>query len=787
LIFIFIGTLTFSQTFHLSGKVTDEENAPVDFAEVILSVKDSVLKSELTGEDGSFTFSGLWQENYTLAIKQAGEILHTQDLLLTDNLDLGNIRIQKAKELQNVVVTGQKKLFERKVDRLVFNVENSIAATGGDALDALKVTPGVRVQDNQISLIGKSGISVMVDDRLVQLSGEDLANYLKSIPSDNIKSIEVITTPPAKYDAEGNSGIINIQLKKAKANSWSLDLTGSFTQFKFARFNEGANFKYNKDKLSLYVNAFHNDGAFLYRTEGQKIYYTDKFYNSFGKRKLNYGDNISTNAGLDYDLSKKISVGFQYIYNYSTIPSAESNDTKVYSSTDKLIQTFANSEAIDNGNSVNFHTTYKIDTLGRKIDVNVDYFDYNTKGNETFKTKEYDNFTDYIAGSYASANNGSKQGITNYSAKVDVEHPLKWLRLSYGGKLAFTKNNSFVYYYDLTSGVPVFQTNKSDEFDYDESLQSLYISGNKKMGKWETQLGFRMENTQIKGVSQTLSKTHKNDYLKIFPTFYIQYVPNDNNNFSFNYSKRISRPPFYSLNPFVRYTNPYSTSEGNPFLSPSYTHNLELSYTRKNNWNSSVYMSFSDDMRTQVSYISNDNINTAAKYENAYNQSIIGLSESYTFKKWKWWESSNRLSIQYNKITSLFPAYISDHDGFAKYFETSNNFILNKNRTLSLSLNYGIIFSGYVEYYKIKNLSNLGFGAKALLLKKQLSLSLYASDIFKTHKIKVVSYFSGIKTEFLNYEFRQSIRFSVRYSFGNNAIRTKNVKGGNEEEKGRAQ
>jgi hypothetical protein len=370
---------------------------------------------------------------------------------------------------------------------------------------------------------------------------------------------------------------------------------------------------------------------------------------------------------------------------------------------------------------------------------------------------------------------------------VDVEYPLKWLRLSYGGKLSFTKNNSSIYYYDLTSGTPVFQTNKSDEFDYDESLQSLYISGNKKTGKWETQLGLRMENTQIKGVSQTLSKTHRNDYLKIFPTFYIKYVPNDNNNFSFNYSKRISRPSFHSLNPFVRYTNPYSTSEGNPFLNPSYTHNLELSYTRKDNWNSSVYMSFSDDMRTQVSYISNDNINIAAKYENAYNQSTIGLSESYTFKKWKWWESTNSLNINYYKITSLFPAYISDYDGFTKYFETSNNFILNKDRTLSLSLNYGVIFSGYVEYYKIKNLSNLGFGATVLLLKKKLSLSLYANDIFKTHKIKVVSYFSGIKTEFSNCEFRQSIRFSVRYSFGNNAIRTKNIKGGNEEEKGRAQ
>jgi outer membrane receptor protein involved in Fe transport len=666
-------------------------------------------------------------------------------------------------------------------------VENSISAAGGDALDALKVTPGLRVQNDQISMIGKSGMAVMIDDRILQLSGDDLINYLKSIPSDNIKSIEVITTPPAKYDAEGNSGIVNIVLKKAKSDSWSAALTSTYTQSKYASFNESASFKFNKNKFSAYANVFHNDGLYYYRTENQKIYYSDKFYDSYSKMKYDYGTNISANAGVDYDLSKKISIGGQYIYNLNKIVNTDDTDTKIYSNLKNYsIETLADAENKRNNNSLNFHTTYKIDTLGRKIDFNFDYFNYNNRSDRTFATKEYNNFTDFIAGSFYSANNGSEQKISNYSFKFDVEHPLKWVKLSYGGRLSFTKNNSSTYYYDLTSGMPKFQPNRSDEFVYDENLQALYVSGSKKMGKWETQLGLRMENTQTEGISKTLSETHKNDYLKLFPTFYLQFTPNENHSFSFNYSKRISRPSFYSLNPFVRYISLYATSQGNPFLQPSYTHDFEFSYTYKDNWNTMLYTSFSKDMRTQVNHISNDNINTANKHENAYNETVIGLSGSFTFNKWKWWESVNSIDVYYDKTTSLFPEYMDDTKGFGGFFQTNNTFTLNKNKTFFLSLNYWFIPTQYEELVKFRNRSNFALGARALLLDKKLTVAMYASDIFRTFKMKGNYYFSGIKDEFSNYEYEKSIRLSIRYTFGNNNIKTRNIKSGNEEERGRA-
>ena len=770
-------------------EVKDTQTAPIAFAEAVLLAKDSAVKNALTGNDGSFSLVAP-QGDYTLLLRRFGDTLYTQPIGVAKNMDLGTIKIKTSGELQTVTITAQRPLIERKIDRLVFNVENSVAATGGDALDALKVTPGISVQNDQISMIGKSGLAVMINDRILNLSGDALISYLKSIRTEDIQSIEVITTPPAKYDAEGNSGIINIKLKKAAPNSWNATVYGAYTQFHNANGNEGANFRYNKNKLSFYANVSHNDGVYLYRTENEKIYYPDTFYNSLGTMKWDYGKNFSGNAGVDYDFSKKLSMGAQYIYTLNDLSTTQPNNTYLYSpygTPENLIQTATTGVRNNNGNNFNYHTVYTIDSMGRKIELNFDYFDYNSKTDNIFQTKEYADFTDYTDGSYDAANNGSNQGITNYSVKIDVTHPLKWMNLSYGGKLSFTKNNSSIYYYDLTTGAPVFQEDKSDNFIYNENLQAIYASGDKKFGKkWEAQAGLRMEKTEAKGTSQTLSQTYDYHYLKFFPTAYLQYTPNTKNTFSINYSERVDRPAFYSLNPFVRYINPYSTSQGNPFLQPSYTHNLELDYTYKDNWNSSIYFSRSLSMQTQVNYVSDGNINTATKYENAYNQTNIGLSESYTFKKWKWLESVNTGNISYSKVTSLLSQYMPGNNGVAAFVETEDNFILNTAKTFSLSLDYFIMFPQYYGLYKMKTLSDLGIGARALLFKKKLIVAINSEDLLRTHKVRVSSTFSGIPVNFSNYEYRQSFRLSLSYTFGNKNISGKRVNNGNAEERRRA-
>jgi len=224
LLIILFQNQVFSQI-KISGQIKNEKNNPVEFIEIQLQNKDSIIfKSELTNAEGKFILQTEKGE-YSLLVRQLGVIYHNQKINVNQDTYIGIINItEKEQQLQEVVITSKKKLIERKVDRLIFNVENSISASGGDAIDALKVTPSIRVQNDNISMIGKSGMGIMVNDKIIQLSGDDLINYLKNLKSDEIKKIEVITNPPSKYDAQGNSGLVNIVLKSAKSNS----LNGSF-------------------------------------------------------------------------------------------------------------------------------------------------------------------------------------------------------------------------------------------------------------------------------------------------------------------------------------------------------------------------------------------------------------------------------------------------------------------------------------------------------------------------------------------------------------------------------
>ena len=222
LLIILFQNQVFSQI-KISGQIKNEKNNPVEFIEIQLQNKDSIIfKSELTNAEGKFILETEKGE-YSLIVRQLGVIYYKQNINANQDTNVGIINItEKEQQLQEVVITSKKKLIERKVDRLIFNVENSISASGGDAIDALKITPRVKVKNDNISMIGKNNMSVMVDDKLILLTGDELINFLKSIPSDNIKSIEVITTPPTKYDAEGNSGLMSIE---HPSGEFSVELT----------------------------------------------------------------------------------------------------------------------------------------------------------------------------------------------------------------------------------------------------------------------------------------------------------------------------------------------------------------------------------------------------------------------------------------------------------------------------------------------------------------------------------------------------------------------------------
>ena len=395
---------------------------------------------------------------------------------------------------------------------------------------------------------------------------------------------------PAKYEAEGTGGLINIIMKKGARDSWKNTTTASYDQNKYGIYTLRNNFFYNKNKFRFSASV---NGKTGYRNinEALDMYFAEGPTKMDVITKLNE-ENLSGKLALDYDFSEKTTIGFQFLKDKSN-PDFDS-DIRInkYNTQNELESYIINKSFLDrkSGNQTyNMHLITKLDSLNRKLSFDVDYFNYDSKFDRDFIANNYASDGTFVDVNQ-SGRNISNQDIDNLSFKADMEHPLEALNLSYGAKMSFTKSNSDVVFFNTITGTPELDPNQSNQFKYTENNQAIYISADKKINeKWNFQLGLRLENTQTNGFSETLNQETENNYFKLFPTFYTSYKKNENNNFSLNYGKRIRRPSFALLNPFRVYISSNSYSEGNPFLKPSFSDNFEFAHSYKKILRTSVF------------------------------------------------------------------------------------------------------------------------------------------------------------------------------------------------------
>jgi Outer membrane protein beta-barrel family len=775
----------FSQV-KITGSVNDKEGKPVEFAEILLLSKDSIpVKNQFSDEKGFFVLETK-QGNYILQIKNFQGVFYNKQLQLTNNLDLGILKVENINKLSDFVVTAQKKLIERKVDRLVFNVENSISATGGDAIDALKVTPSIRVQNDQISMVGKSGMSLMVDDRLIQLSGDDLINFLKSIKSNDIKSIEVITTPPAKYEAEGNSGIVNIKLKKAKKDSFSGNIQPSYTQAKYALGSISGGLNYQKDKLTATSTISYDNGSTAPYQEYTLNY--PKFTWFEINENRSFQNDLSGRATLDYQLTPETTVGMQYV-GANSKPLRKGTNTSFITSiiSNQLDSSIVTPSRMTSGkvtNNVSVYTITKLDTLGKKISFDADYFNLNDNSAYNFTSNIYLPGGKAKLDRLTAANTLDNRNIDIYTAKMDVEIPTKWVNLSFGAKLSTVKNESIIAYYNTVKQPPILDANRSNTFRYTENLQAVYISGSKNLSpQWDIQLGLRAENTQTKGFSATLNKTTENSYVKLFPTFYLSYKFGESSSLGLNYSRRINRPSYSNLNPFRTYTSAFNYGEGNPFLQPFFTDNVEFSHTYKNLY-SSLYANYLTNGFDEVTFVSPTNSIQAVIPYNFYKQKTVGLLESYTFNGLEWLESNNTLSVSYAATTSELAGTVPKISAWTTFFNSNNSFVLNQKKTLKAELSFLYMSPSLAGSYQLSSFYFVDAGVKMYFLDKKLQLGINGLDIFRTNKSTFIQNVNGIKQANFDYPDSQKIRFTLTYNFGK-SLEREDRKSSNEDEKER--
>jgi hypothetical protein len=778
----------FSQI-NISGHIINQNNKPVELIEIQLQNKDSVLvKSELTNTEGKFTIT-IEKGEYLLFVKQLGTVLYKQKISVDQDHYLGEIRIiENQQQLEEVVITTKKKLIERKVDRLIFNVENSISATGGDALDALKVTPGIRVQNEKIAMIGKSGMSVMVDDKLIQLSGDDLINFLKTISSDNIKSIEVITTPPAKYDAEGNSGIVNIKLKKAKKDSWSANLTGSYKQTTYSSGNFGGNFMYQKNRISLLASATYYDSKYIYENRIEYTYPTEFWKNNIDIRNQLKG--LVSKLNLEYELSNKSKIGIQYNGSQIRGHTGEEYQSSVYNldmiNLNKLFITNGNTNSTVYNHALNVNFTKKLDTLGKNFAIDVDYFINQKDKKNPFYTNNFD-YQIPQENQYYTTNN-SLQKIQNFSSKIDFEIPYKWANINFGGKLSLTTNDSNLNgnYYEIISQSNQLYLSQTNIFNYKENNQALYFSFDKKLGKkWTAKAGLRMEATQTKGYTSTLNQENKTNYLKLFPTVYLSHQANENNTFSLSLSRRIERPAYWELDPSKWYTGLNSYVIGNPFMQPSFAYNLEFSHAYKSLLITTLSYSKTENGFGQLTTFDIANDKQVMVRENYYNSNNFTLQENATININKWITSTMGGSVHYATTNTFYATLAPKYKGWGADFNSTQSLILNKQKTFTGEISFNYNFPTYSIIGKSLYNYSLDAGLKYVMLQNKLIVSLNAFNILRSDIIRFRNTSQNIAQSYNQYYDTQSIRLSVFYKFGNKKISVKEREGSNTEEKGR--
>ena len=796
---------TAQTTNKIEGSVRSEDGKVLNGITVSLlhAVDSSLVKIAVSDKNGNYEFENMDPGKYLISFTSVGFqkrvsgpfTLSTNGVVQIPSIQL----ITASTGMAGITIQARRPLVENKIDRMVVNVDASPTNAGSSALEVLEKSPGISVdRDGNISIKGKQGVIVLIDGKQTYLSGQDLANYLRNLPANQLDQIEIMTQPSAKFDASGNSGILNLRTKKSLTRGFNGSLNLSYVQGRYPKSPNSISFNYRTGNLNLFTNLsysywsgfndqhltrrFHDNGSLLSVFEQQAD-------------QKNSSNNYTARIGLDYNLDKKNTIGF--LVNGTLSPRKWQNNGRadIFNGNGQLdsfnLVTTINRDNWKNfGANINFRR--QINNEGRELTADLDRIEYNSRSRQT--SDNYNYLPDLSLSGHPFLLRGNLPStITIYSGKADYVHPLKngskW-ETGIKSSLVTTDNDAQYTLYDHDNSIWITDNTRSNRFKYRENINALYVNYSRQFKKLGLQAGLRMENTIAEGHQAGNAvqpdSSFKKNYTQLFPTAYLSYAMNDHNQFGLSYGRRIERPNYQDMNPFQYFLDQYTFRMGNPNLTPQFTHHMELSHNFKKVLNTTLAYTVTTDILNDILKQNDETKVTYQTKENVAKRQTLGLSVSYNAALNSWWTTSLFTNINHNHYEGTVN---NDHLDVSLV-----SFMANMSQQFRFAKTWTAEVNGFYRtsaqetgVFLIQPMGVVSFGLSRQLWNNKASLKLNIYDPFYLQQARVIIDYANIDAYVVNRwdNRRVGLNFTYRFSKGQNAPQQRRRNSGTLEEQNR--
>ncbi len=752
---------------------------PLPFVNVMAFSSDSILLTGvLSEENGAFSISTTDKAIAYVQFSYIGYREHQERVLQDfseENIDMGDI-IMRIDEhmLDEVVVSAERPFIERRLDKLIINVENSIIDVGANTYEVLEKSPGISIdQDGAISLNGRPGVRILLDNKPARLLGLDLINFLQTLPSGSVQNIEIINNPSARYDAEGTAGIINIVRKRDAGHGTNGSIRLSYGRGIHHRSNGSFQLNKRSSKLNLHANV--NGGYNEYSNNlltHRRFSINDEIENTYDQdATLVRGiHGYSVTGGMDMYVSDKSTIGVLLTGNFNYFKPKGNGESLIFDRDEMFTGGFnsTNRSVVKRGNgAVNVMFEHKLAKEESQIRVNVDVAQYSSAADQHFTTSYFDKNHAFIG--YEGLRGDISGDISLYAASIDFSYPiLETVQFETGLRSSLVKNDNNLKYFDQVNDQEILDTDQSNHFLYDENINAVYFTLGKNAGKWNMQVGLRGEQTVADGNQLTTDTSFHRNYVQLFPSVFVNFTPSENHVFSLNIGRRINRPSYAQLNPFRGFVDVTTARDGNPFLRPESSVNINLGYTFNQRYSANLTLAQTKD--NMINVLLQDDLEriTIVTFVNIGTYNYAALNLSGTINPIEQWTCRMDGTVFYNQYKGIVSRTDLNNEDLSYNVSFSNGFAIGKGWRSELNFRYQPSLTYGISVMKARY--NLDVGLQKQIWKNRGQVRFNVRDILWRSYPRGHTRFGNINEEFESIRDTRIATLSLSYRFGNQRV-----------------